>query len=151
MLRDSLVLILSIKRAASPRSRFARCFCYNHIGEARCIRSFSVVSLDAYERTNIIVRVVVIARSQTTEEATHPIITPTKSDKSVKRPAWTVRTVYAIPPAVNQGYISRREICSTGWRTELRDCQNHDKSEEDEARRENLYPPREEYLDATRD
>jgi hypothetical protein len=92
----------------------------------------------------------VIKRSQTTEQATHPMITPTKFEKSAKRPTLTVKNVYAIPPTVIQGYGSRNERSSTGWRTELGNGQDHDKTEEEEVRRENLYPPREEYLNATR-
>ena len=103
-----------------------------------------------YELTKIRVRVTVMTRSHTTEDATHPMITPTKSEKPAKRPTLTVKIVYAIPPAINQKYVPPYESGSISWRTELGNCQDHDKSEQGEVRRENSYPPREEYLDAAR-
>lgn len=69
---------------------------YIYIGEVRCISSFSAVSPDACanrKRTKINVSVTVITRSQTTEEATHPMMTPMKFEKSAKRPTLTVKNV----------------------------------------------------------
>ena len=66
------------------------------IGEVRCISSSSAVSVDAcanFKHTKIIVRVMVITRSQTTEEATHPMMTPMNFEKSAKRPTLTVKNV----------------------------------------------------------
>ena len=86
-------------------------------------------------------------RSQTVEQVTHPTITPMNFENLEKSPVLIVKTEYMIPATKNRGLASRSER-GGGQRTELKNGQDHDDSEQNVVRGENLYPPREKYLNA---
>ena len=92
--------------------------------------------------------------SQTIEEAIHATITSLKFQKPAKYPTLTVKMEYTIPPAeradgdlVLAGGII--EAAKDSRRTELGNGEDYDHDERHEPPREGLYPPREEYLNAT--
>lgn len=87
-------------------------------------------------------------RSQTVEQVTHPTITPMNLENLEKSPVLIVKTEYMIPATKNRELAPWSARGRNGQRTELKNGQDHDDSEQNVVRGENLYPPREKYLNA---